>query len=132
MKKPRFILMLTFALLIVCRIMFADIKNLNTFVGMINIVAAFIVFFDINYRIQKKVLKKISNTCCSQTIANREKSKFLRLNYTGAVIFTILFVSGYLFFLCSSTANDILAIVGLGMSVLDEEIIAVSSELYRI
>lgn len=132
MKKPRLTLLLAFAFLVAVRIMFADHENLDTIVAMINFVALYIVVFDIAERIKEKIIKRIAKTCSSPSIADREKRKFLRLFYITIIIVNSLFIVSYFAFLCSSTANDVLAIIALGLSVLDEESVTVGSMLYKV
>ena len=132
MKKPRLALLLPFAFLVAVRIIFADHDNLDTIVAMINLVALYIVVFDIAERIKDTIIMKIADTCGSQSIANREIRKFSKLFYIAVIIINLLFIVLYFIFLCSSTANDVLAIIALGLSVLDEESVAVGSMLYKV
>lgn len=132
MKKPRLALLLAFAFLVAARIIFADHDNLDTIVAMINLVALYIVVFDIAERIKDTIIMKIADTCGSQSIANREIRKFSKLFYIAIIIINLLFIVLYFIFLCSSTANDVLAIIALGLSVLDEESVAVGSMLYKV
>ena len=132
MKKPRLALLLAFAFLVAVRIIFADHDNLYTIVAMINLVALYIVVFDIAERIKDTIIMKIADTCGSQSIANREIRKFSKLFYIAVIIINLLFIVLYFIFLCSSTANDVLAIIALGLSVLDEESVAVGSMLYKV
>lgn len=132
MKKPRLALLLAFAFLVAVRIIFADHDNLDTIVAMINLVALYIVVFDIVERIKDTIIMKIADTCGSQSIANREIRKFSKLFYIAVIIINLLFIVLYFIFLCSSTANDVLAIIALGLSVLDEESVAVGSMLYKV
>ena len=132
MKKPRLALLLAFAFLVAVRIIFADHDNLDTIVAMINLVALYIVVFDIAERIKDTIIMKIADTCVSQSIANREIRKFSKLFYIAVIIINLLFIVLYFIFLCSSTANDVLAIIALGLSVLDEESVAVGSMLYKV
>ncbi len=132
MKKPRLALLLAFAFLVAVRIIFADHDNLDTIVAMINLVALYIVVFDIAERIKDTIIMKIADTCGSQSIANREIRKFSKLFYIAVIIINLLFIVLYFIFLCSSTANDVLAIIALGLSVLDEESVAVGSMLYKV
>lgn len=132
MKKPRLVLLLAFAFLVAVRIIFADHDNLDTIVAMINLVALYIVVFDIAERIKDTIIMKIADTCGSQSIANREIRKFSKLFYIAVIIINLLFIVLYFIFLCSSTANDVLAIIALGLSVLDEESVAVGSMLYKV
>ena len=99
---------------------------------MINLVALYIVVFDIAERIKDTIIMKIADTCGSQSIANREIRKFSKLFYIAVIIINLLFIVLYFIFLCSSTANDVLAIIALGLSVLDEESVAVGSMLYKV
>lgn len=132
MKKPRLALLLAFAFLVAVRIIFADHDNLDTIVAMINLVALYIVVFDIAERIKDTIIMKIADTCGSQSIANREIRIFSKLFYIAVIIINLLFIVLYFIFLCSSTANDVLAIIALGLSVLDEESVAVGSMLYKV
>ena len=132
MKKPRLALLLAFAFLVAVRIIFADHDNLDTIVAMINLVALYIVVFDIAERIKDTIIMKIADTCGSQSIANREIRKFSKLFYIAVIIINLLFIVLYFIFLCSSTENDVLSIIALGLSVLDEESVAVGSMLYKV
>ena len=105
-NKKISILVITIAIIILLRCIFDSNENIIYIVVGINIVA--IVF----------VLYEIKNT---------------QLKIWGwTIAFSAVVIVWYFLYACSGLGNDIISILALGISVLDDEIIKKITEIYRI
>ena len=76
MRKPRIALAFAFAFLIVFRIIAESFEELTIIVAMINLIALFVVLFDVGEKTKDSILKKIQQAIESKKIAHREIRQF--------------------------------------------------------
>ena len=134
MKKPRLVLFFVFLFLIASRIYFA-IKYPNDsdiLVAALNFIALFIIEFDLAEQSKNRIIAKIKSSCDSNEISHREIQNFSKSFYVVLIFGNLAIIVFYYLFLCSSTANDILAIIALGLSVLDKEVVHIASSIYKV
>lgn len=131
-QSPRLILVLVFACLIFVRAKFTKSEDIETILAVINIVSLYIVILDIAERIKKRILTNIEKTCDSKTIIRREKKKFTRIFYIAIILVNAPII--YIYFRCwtCNLGFDIISIVALALSLLDDEMVAIGSCLYRV
>lgn len=132
MNAHKLILIFVFGFLIVCRCYVENISNSLVFVAMINVIALLVVFFQIADGLKKKTEKRIDTVCLSKGIAAREKKTFHKRFYVGLIIVNLALILFYFFVIgCSNVGNDILSILALALSLLDDEIVD-TIEIYKV
>lgn len=132
MKKPRIVLAFAFAFLIALRIIIDSFEGLTLVVAMINVASLLVVVFDIAENLKKSILLKIKDKIPAKSIAKREKEKFLIWFYAVLIAVCSLFSVLYIALWHSNLGNDILSVVALMVSFLDDEIIALGTFLYKV
>lgn len=132
MKKPRIALAFAFAFLIILRVVTDKYSELTMIVAMINIGALFVVLFDVAEKLKESVLQKIGASIEAQAIADREKAHFSPWFYGILITFCALFTIVYLSAWCCGLGNDLISIIALAISVLDNEIVALGTFLYKV
>ena len=98
--------------------------NLLYIVACINIVAIIYVWLTIVQRVQKESFQQIASRDIPNQFKERKKreNSFLLWGTTVAGIIALVLV--YFYFFCSSEGNDILSIIALGFSVIDDELVS--------
>ena len=132
MKKPRIVLAFVFGFLIAFRTIAEDFENLTVIVAMINIIALYVVLYDVAEKLRAQILSKITSECASKHIASRERRNFTCWFYGLLISACALFIWLYFQFWCSSLGNDIISIAALAISILDTEIIVLGTYLYKV
>ena len=132
MKTSKIPLLFVFAFLIAGRCLVESSDNSVVFVAMLNIVALLIVIFQIAEKLKGKILNKIKTVCLVKDVAKREKRIFLICFYAGLISVNALLIGAYFLWACCNLGNDIISIVALTFSLLDEEIVQLGLLLYRI
>ncbi len=98
-------------------------------VGAINIVAVIYVLFTISQRIYKKGFEKIKSRDIPTQFKDRKRRGSLVALWSIFVVVGIILPCIYLFRLCSSEGNDIVSIIALGLSIIDDEIVDLLSDI---
>ena len=119
-NKKISILVITIAIIILLRCIFDSNENIIYIVVGINIVAIVFVLYTIIEKILDDIIDRIKKSEVPLQIIKRE-IKNTQLKIWG---WTIAFSAGL--------GNDIISILALGISVLDDEIIKKITEIYRI
>ena len=132
MKIPKLLVAVIFTLIILLRIAFRNSGELMLFVTAFNIVAALIVLLDIADGAKEAIVQKIEETCAAPSISSREKKRFKRSFSSILSLGVLLFVVLALKFCCTSLGNDVLSMVSLGLSLLNDEIIRFFKNLYKV
>lgn len=123
--------LLAFIFLIFLRIFLDSSEKLVAIVAMINCVAFAVVMFDVLDRLKAEIINKIQNSTAAKTITQREIFSFSRKYYIFVLIVFIPLLILYVLCWCSSISNDIVSIVALAVSVLDDEIVSLGKSVYR-
>lgn len=132
MKIPKILIAAVFAMIIFLRCVFEKSSELMIMVTVFNVVAALIVLLDIAGGVKEVIIQKIETTCAAPSIATREKKKFIKLFWGILIIGVVLFIGLALKFCCSSLGNDILSMGSLGLSLLNDGIIQLCKNLYKV
>ncbi len=132
MKIPKLLIAVIFALIIFLRFVFDDNSELMIMVTVFNIVATLIVLLDIADGAKEAIVQKIEKTCAAPSISVREKKRFKKLFWSILSVGVLLFVGLALKFCCSSLGNDVLSMGSLGISLLNDEIIQICKNLYKV
>ena len=98
-------------------------------VGTINIVALIYVLFTILQGVYNKGFKKIQSRDIPDQFKDRKRIKSLAVLCGIFLVVGIIFPCIYLFILCSSERNDIVSIIALGLSIIDDEIVDLLSKI---
>lgn len=123
MKKNIPILSFTIILAIVIRCIFSASPNLTYLVAAINIIAILFVVFTIVYDIIYNVQERIKESGVPKQIQTREMKKLSSKIYLFSIVITVTLTVLYFFLWCSSLGNDVISILALGLSILDDEIV---------
>lgn len=99
---------------------------------MINIIALFVVLFDVAEKLKGSILSKLTRAIESKKIAHREATRFPIAFYLILIASCALFAYLYIAFWCCGLGNDIISIVALAISILDDEIVALGTFLYKV
>lgn len=106
-------------------------KILYIVVG-INIVAIVFVLYTIIEKILDDIIDRIKKSEVPLQIIKREiKNTQLKI-WGWTIAFSAVVIVWYFLYACSGLGNDIISILALGISVLDDEIIKKITEIYRI
>ena len=120
-NKKISILVITIAIIILLRCIFDSNENIIYIVAGINIVAIVFVLYTI---IEKSEVPL-------QIIKREIKNTQLKI-WGWTIAFSAVVIVWYFLYACSGLGNDIISILALGISVLDDEIIKKITEIYRI
>lgn len=115
---------LLFLVLAIVRVVFNGNNNIIYVVALINIISLVIVVFGII----EKYLNIVKNEKYSNLSEQMVKVRYLKLKRalisTTVVLFTIL-IAIYIKFFIAEQYNDVVSIIALGLSILDDDIIKV-------
>ncbi len=132
MNKKTFSLCIVIGLLISIRSIFNKSSNMTYIVASVNIIAFSFVVYTIIEKIVFKIIGKIRESNVPIKIINREIRKIRTKVWGLGGIVVVGLIVIYLICYCSNLGNDIISILALGFSVLDDDIIDLISENYRI
>ena len=131
-RESKIVLLFCFAFLIILRVLLDRNEHLEIINAVINLIAFYIVVFNISEAIKEKTLARIARVCGAKEISKREQKKYTHLFYWTLIVINLLVSIIYIFFLRSNLGNDILSIISLALSLLDEEVVKIGSLLYKI
>lgn len=132
MNKNIGILSIIIGILIFIRCIFEKSDKIIYIVAGINIVAIIFVIYTIVERALHNIIAKIEKCRVPLQIRKREiKSTQLKIWWWSGSIGTVMILL-YFSCWCSGLGNDIISILALGISVLDDEIVRKITENYRI
>jgi len=132
MSRNLSVLSVVIAIIIFIRCVFDSIDELVYIVAGINIVAIVFVIYTIIEKIVENITRKIKESSVPKQIVKREITS-TRLKVWGiSCLINISLVLLYFLYWCSSLGNDIISILALGISVLDDEIVKKVTEAYKI
>ncbi len=131
MNKNISILSIVIAMVISLRWILNGYKNLLYIVAGINIVAIAFVLYTIIDKTVNNLMNRIKESNVPKQIMAREV-KAVRFKIWGwsiivSVIMSIIYLSQW----CSNLGNDIISILALGLSILDDEIVKKVTENYK-
>ena len=126
-NKKISILVITIAIIILLRCIFDSNENIIYIVAGINIVAIVFVLYTIIEKILDDIIDRIKKSEVPLQIIKREIKK-----WGWTIAFSAVVIVWYFLYACSGLGNDIISILALGISVLDDEIIKKITEIYRI
>lgn len=126
------VLSIVMGLMIFIRACFDNNEAIVYIVAGLNIVAIAFVIYTVVEKISKNVIKKIKESKVPEKVVDREvKSTRLKIWGTSIGIGGV-FVVTYCGWLCSGLGNDIISILALGISVMDDEIVRLVTDIYKI
>lgn len=132
MSKNIPVLSVVIAIIILIRYIFDSNEKLLYIVAGINIVAIVFVLYTIVEKTINKINKKIKESNVPEQIIKRElKNTQFKIWGWSILVITIL-ISVYFRCWCSSLGNDIISILALGISILDDEIVKKIVDNYKI
>ncbi len=132
MNKNISVLSVVIAIIIGLRCMLDGNNKLVFIVAGINIVAMAFVLYTIIEKIVGNITDKIKKSNVPEQIIIRE-IKSTRFKIWGVSIgVSVVAIVLYLLCCCSGLGNDIISILALGISILDDEIVMKVSENYKI
>ena len=132
MNKNISVLSVVIAIIIGLRCMLDGNNKLVFIVAGINIVAMAFVLYTIIEKIVGNITDKIKKSNVPEQIISRE-IKSTRFKIWGVSIgVSVVAIVLYLLCCCSGLGNDIISILALGISILDDEIVMKVSENYKI
>ena len=131
-NKKISILVITISIIILLRCIFDSNENIIYIVVGINIVAIVFVLYTIIEKILDDIIDRIKKSEVPLQIIKREiKNTQLKI-WGWTIAFSAVVIVWYFLYACSGLGNDIISILALGISVLDDEIIKKITEIYRI
>lgn len=132
MNKNIPVLSIVIGIVIALRWIFDSSDKLLYIVAGINICAIVFVIYTIIERAAGDISKKIESTHVPEQIVQREiKIVFLKIfGWSNFINLILIFL--YWKFWCSNLGNDIIAILALGISVLDDEFVKKIVDTYKI
>ncbi len=132
MNKNISILSVVIAIVILLRCIFDGNENLLYIVAGINIVAIVFVLYTIIEKTVDGITNNIRESNAPKQIIVREV-KTVRFKMWGwSIGVSIIAVIAYLSLWCSNLGNDIISILALGLSILDDEMVKGITENYKI
>ena len=131
MNKNITLLCFAIAIIIAIRIIFDTNENIVYIVAGINIVAFLFVVYSIIDKIIKNINIKIKESNCPKQIRDRETQTIQFKVYLFSIILPGVAVVIYWKFFCTNLGNDIISVLALGISILDDTIVEKITEYYR-
>lgn len=132
MKKKIWVLIIVIGIIIMLRIIFDNNSNLIYIIAGINIVAMVFVIYTVIEKVICNVIKKIQESGIPEQIIRRETINAQYKIWFWSILTSIIVIVLYLLLLCSDLGNDIISILTLGISVLDDEIVHMITENYKL
>ena len=124
MNKNIFVLSIAIAIIIFLRCIFDGNDNIIYIVAGINIVAIIFVVYTI--------IDKIKKSKVPEQIINREITSAQVKIWGWSIAIGVIVILVYFWKWCSGLGNDIISILALGISILDDEIVKEITDNYKI
>ena len=131
MTKKIWILVIVIGIIIMIRIIFDSNQNFIYIMTGINIVAIVFVIYTIIEKIVYNVMKRIQESGIPERIMSREITGAQHRIWFWGVFISVGLIVLYLTYWCSNLGNDIISILALGISVLDDEIVQIIADNYK-
>lgn len=131
MKKISILSFVIF-IIIFLRCILDKIPQLTYIVAGINIVAIIYVLYTIIERIVSNLDNRIYQSGIPVDIENREIKSIEKRFWTIGICVSLIVIIIYFLFWCSNLGNDIISILALGISILDEDLVKAVSDNYKI
>ena len=126
------VMSIVIGLIILIRCIFDSNENNVYIVAVINIVAIAFVICTIIEKTLKKIICKIEESAVPQQIIKREIYDIKHKVWKWTILTSIFFILIYLRKFCTSIGNDVISILALGISILDDEIVEEITQNYKI
>ena len=132
MNKNIFVLSVAIAIIIFLRCILDGNNNIIYIVAGINIVAIVFVVYTIIEKILNNTIDKIKKSKAPEQIINREIASVQVKIWGWSITIGVIAILVYFWKLCSGLGNDIISILALGISILDDEIVNKITDNYKI
>ena len=132
MNRNMPVLSLVMALIIGLRCVFDKNERLIYIVAVINVVAIVYVLFTILDNIANRLVDKVIVSNVPQQILKREKRSIRIKVWAWGCSINLILIIAYFWFWCSNLGNDIISIIALGISIMDDDIVKLVIENYRL
>ena len=130
--KNNFLLFSVFSVfLLIIRVLLNNSPDLVFIVSLINLIALLLVIVSIRSQIQRKLFDIVDRSGVPHEIVEREKRNIQKS--VNCLIFIPFFIVAFLYlcFLSSELGNDIVAIIALGLSLCDNDLVDIVIKLYK-
>lgn len=132
LSKNIWVISIVIGIIIFIRCIFDNDENIIYIIGGINIVAIVYVVCTIIEKILNGIISKIDESGDPRQIRKRETRKIKIMIWSVCTVLGALIIGIYFSVMCSSLGNDIISILALGISVLDDDIVKNAIEICRI
>lgn len=132
MNKNISILSIVIAIIIFFRCILDSNDKITYIVAGINIVAFIYVAYTIIEKTLNNIIDKIKESKVPEQIIRREIASTQLKIWGLSIVISFITITLYLGRWCSSLGNDIISILALGISVLDDEIVKKLTDNYKI
>ena len=126
MNKNIFVLSIAIAIIIFLRCIFDGNDNI------IYIVAIIFVVYTIIEKLLNNIIDKIKKSKVPEQIINREITSAQVKIWGWSIAIGVIVILVYFWKWCSGLGNDIISILALGISILDDEIVKEITDNYKI
>lgn len=132
MNKNISVLSIAIVIIIFLRCILNDNDNIIYIVAGINVVAIIFVVYTIIEKILNNIIDKIKKSKVPEQILNREIASTQVKIWGWSIVIGVIVILVYFWKWCSGLGNDIISILALGISVLDDEIVKKITDNYKI
>lgn len=132
MSKNIPILSIVIGIIIFLRCIFNDSDKIIYIVAGINIVAIIFVLYTIIDRILYNIINRIRDSRVPDEIVEREIKNTQLILWGWSIGVGVVLLVLYIGCWCSGLGNDIISILALGLSILDDEIVEKVASNYKI
>lgn len=132
MNKNISVLSIAIAIIIFLRCILDGNDNIIYIVAGINIVAIIFVVYTIIEKILNNIIDKIKKSKVPEQIINREIASAQVKIWGWSIAIGVIVILVYFWKWCSGLGNDIISILALGISILDDEIVKEITDNYKI
>lgn len=132
MNRNISVLSIAIAIIIVLRWIFNDSGKLLYIVAGINIVAITFVLYTIIEKVVNGIINRIRKSNVPLQIIEREQKRVKLKIWGWNIVIIVVAIIMYFSFGCSNLGNDIISILALGLSILDDEIVNIIIENHKI
>lgn len=130
-RKKMAVLLIVTLLMMISRCIITDADDSIKYMAIVNIIAIAYIFYTIIEKIVDKLESVVRSSGVPKEIQEKNIKEIQNGIWTKAVGGGAIFSGAYFIFLCSSLLNDIVSILALLISVLDDDIVEIVSEYYK-